>query len=378
MNWLKSTLSAAVGTQEPIYGPDAIQSVAQQAEETSHTILTKDDLRWKAYQYTNVETQTFYIMADDGTLVMVQLIYSNIAGIHTTAHFNTKIFNLQGDGDHIWHSDPLSNILFDEKMLSFAADNLTITLNEEGDSYSIKSTVNPDSVVDLKFTRKAPGFAAGKNGTSYFGTDPKNPWGSMSHAFWARCAVEGTITTKAKTYDLSGRGVFIPALQGMKPHHAAARWNFINFQTPTFSAIMMEFTTPPSYGSTKVNVGGIVKDGEIIYAGAGNSITHTGSAQDPESEWPEPTSIKWEWTGKSADGQEVSAVVDGSLGKRLDRVDVMGEVPGFIKTIAGSVAGTRPYIFQYSPREKLSLKLNIGGTETVEEGFMFSESTFIS
>jgi hypothetical protein len=41
--------------------------------------LTKDDLRWRAYQYTNVETETFYVMADNGTLVMVQVIYSNIA-----------------------------------------------------------------------------------------------------------------------------------------------------------------------------------------------------------------------------------------------------------------------------------------------------------
>ncbi|KAJ5587327.1 cell survival pathways protein [Penicillium hispanicum] len=378
MNWLKSTLSAAVGTQEPIYGPEAIQSVAQQADETPYTIMTKENLRWKALQYTNVETQTFYIMADNGTLVMVQVIYSNIAGIHTTAHFNTKIFNLEGDAPHIWHSDPLSNFMFDEHMLCFGADNLTITLNEEGDSYTIKSTVNPDSLVDLKFTRKAPGFAVGKDGTSHFGTDPKNPWGSMSHAFWARCAVEGTITTKEKTYDLAGRGVFIPAIQGMKPHHAAARWNFINFQTPTYSAIMMEYTTPPSYGSTKVNVGGILKDDEIIYAGVTNTATHTAFTQDPESDWPEPTSIKWEWTGKTADGQEVSAVVDGSLGKRQDRIDVMGEVPGFIKAIAGSVAGTRPYIFQFSPKERLSLKLKIGDTEFVEEGFMFSESTFIS
>ena len=107
--------------------------------------------------------------------------------------------------------------------MSFAADNLTITLNEEGDSYSIKSTVNPNCAVDLKFTRKAPGFVVGKNGTSTFGTDPKNPWGSMSHAFWARCSVEGSITTKEKTYDLAGRGVFIPALQGMKPHHAGMK-----------------------------------------------------------------------------------------------------------------------------------------------------------
>jgi hypothetical protein len=128
--------------------------------------------------------------------------------------------------------------------------------------------------------------------------------------------------------------------------YVAARWNFINFQTPTFSAIMMEFTTPPSYGSTKVNVGGVLKDGEIVYAGATNTVTHTASTQDPESDWPEPTSIKWEWTGKTADGQDFTAAVEGPLGKRQDRVDVMGEVPGFIKTIAGSVAGTRPYIFQ--------------------------------
>lgn len=109
---------------------------------------------------------------------------------------------------------------------------------------------------------------------------------------------------------------------------------------------MMEYTTPPSYGSTKVNVGGILKDDEIIYAGVDNSATHTASEEDPESKWPQPTSITWSWNGKTADGQEVSAVVDGTLGERLDRVDVMGEVPGFIKTIAGSVAGTRPYIFQ--------------------------------
>jgi hypothetical protein len=73
------SLSAAVGTQEPIYGPEAIRSVAQQTAETPYTVLNKDLLRWKAFQYTNVETQTFYVMADNGTLVMVQVIYSNIA-----------------------------------------------------------------------------------------------------------------------------------------------------------------------------------------------------------------------------------------------------------------------------------------------------------
>lgn len=73
-----SSLASVAGTQEPIYGPEAIQSVARQAQETPYTELSKNDLRWRAYQYTNVENKVFYIMADDGTLAMVQLIYSNI------------------------------------------------------------------------------------------------------------------------------------------------------------------------------------------------------------------------------------------------------------------------------------------------------------
>ncbi|KAI9045210.1 survival factor 1 family protein [Aspergillus affinis] len=378
MNWLKSTLASVAGTQEPIYGPDAIQSVAKQAQEVPYTELTKNDLRWRAYQYTNVETQTFYIMADNGTLVFVQIIYSNIVGIHTTAQFNCKIFNVKGDGPHGWYSDPLSNFMFDESMLAFWGDNISLTLSEEGDAYTLKSAVNEDCLVNITFTRNTPGLVIGKDGTSYFGTDPANPWGSMRHAFWPRCNVEGTITTKEQTHDMKGRGMFIQGLQGMKPHHAASRWNFVNFQTPSYTAVMMEYTTPPSYGSTVVNVGAILKDGEIVYAGVDNSATHTEVTQDPESEWPEPKSIKWVWDGKSKDGKEVSAHLEGAVGKRLDRIDVMAEVPGFIKSIAGSVAGARPYIFQYSPQEKLTLKLNIGDDEVAEEGTLFAEATFIS
>ena len=73
------SLATVAGTQEPEYGPDAIRSVARQAETTPYTELARDDLRWRAYEYTNVETQTFYVMADNGGLVMVQVIYSNIA-----------------------------------------------------------------------------------------------------------------------------------------------------------------------------------------------------------------------------------------------------------------------------------------------------------
>ena len=109
---------------------------------------------------------------------------------------------------------------------------------------------------------------------------------------------------------------------------------------------MMEYTTPPSYGSTVVNVGAIAKDGEIIYAGTTNSAAHLDSSQDSENDWPEPKSVRFIWDGKTKEGSSLHAELEGSLGKRLDRIDVMAEVPGFVKAVVGSVAGTRPYIYQ--------------------------------
>ena len=42
----------------------------------------------------------------------------------------------------------------------------------------------------------------------------------------------------------------------------SSKMEFCRFQSPTYSAIMIEYTTSPSYGSTVVNVGGIARDGE--------------------------------------------------------------------------------------------------------------------
>lgn len=201
--------------------------------------------------------------------------------------------------------------------------------------------------------------------------------------------------TKDGPVDFKGKAMFIHSLQGMKPHHAAAKWNFVDFQGPTYSAIMMEFTTPPSYGSTVVNVGGIIKDGEIVSAGTSNTAAHTEVKGDPDNDWPEPSAVKYTWGGSTKDGKPVEALLEGSLGSRLDRVDVMGEVPGFVKTIVANAAGTRPYVYQviylpksslylpsltymqYSPQTPLSLKVKIGDEESTEEGVLFSEATFI-
>ncbi|KAK7423443.1 putative cell survival pathways protein [Neonectria magnoliae] len=376
-NWAKQTLANVAGTQEPIYGPSAIKSVALEAETTSYTELKRDDLKWLAMDSTSVETQVFYFFAENGQTALAQIIYSNVAGIRTTCQFNCKVFSTDPTKPHLWCSTPLKNVELSDDKNNFYADDCAVELSEDGTSYTIKSMNDERAVVNLKITRSTPGFHAGQSGKTLFGTDPANPWGTMRHAFWPRCTAEGTISVKEGPIDFKGRALFIHALQGMKPHHAAATWNFVDFQGPTHSAIMMAFTTPPSYGTTTVTVGSIVKDGEIIMAGCSNSATHTAVKGDTMNDWPEPTDVKFAWSGNTKDGKPVTAVAEGALGERSDRVDVMAEVPGFVKKIVAGAAGTKPYIYQYHP--KLALKLKIGEEEEiVEEGTVFMEATFIS
>jgi Svf1-like C-terminal lipocalin-like domain/Svf1-like N-terminal lipocalin domain len=269
------------------------------------------------------------------------MILTRASGIRTTCQFQSKIFDHDGVGKHLFCTDPLDNYGFDEEQTDFFADNVAFSLSEDGTSYTLKSARNENCIVNLTVTRTAPGFVVGTDGTTFYGTDLSNPWGSMRHAFWPRCTVTGTMETLSKTYDMKGRAMYSFALQGMKPHHAAAKWNFINFQTPTYSAILMEFTTPPSYGTTTVVVGGIAKDGEIVYAGSSCSVKHLAASQDTENDWPEPKAILVEWTGKAKDGQEVKADIMGDLGTRADRIDVLAHIPGFVKTIVGGVVGTK-------------------------------------
>jgi hypothetical protein len=72
-------LANVAGTQEPIYGPTAIKSVAEEAKTIPYSELTRDDLKWRAMESTCVETQSFYLMSDSGYFGLAQVIYSNVA-----------------------------------------------------------------------------------------------------------------------------------------------------------------------------------------------------------------------------------------------------------------------------------------------------------
>lgn len=370
----QTALSSVAGTAEPIYGPEAFHSVAKTEDQNPEYEITPEDLKWQVLETTCAETATFYIESDSGYLVMVQAIYSNVANLHVTTQFNVKIFH---DGKVVWSPQTLNDYRFDDQKRNYEAENFKIELSESNDSYKITSTVDPNITVDLTVTRTAPGFKVGKDGQSRFGDDPENPWGSIRHIFWPKAKAEGTITHNGEKIDMSGKAIYILALQGMKPHHAAARWNFVNFQGPTLNAVMMEFTTPPSYGTSTVNVSCVLKDDALLTAGTTGTIEYTRSELDEETQWPEPKALKAQWKGKTkGDKKDIEATVEVELAPKLDRVDIMAEVPQIIKKFVAGAVGTRPYIYQF--KQNVTLKLKIGDQIIEEEGSMFAEATFIS
>ncbi|KAK8441299.1 hypothetical protein B9J08_02612 [Candidozyma auris] len=375
LKWVQSGLSVVAGTAEPEYGREAIHPVTdfiKKGDPVSRE-TTVEDFAWRKPNYTNVETQTFYFTdLKTGYTGFAQIIHSNIMGVKTTAQFTFRLYNKEKgaeDPNCIWTSTALEN--FRAEGSNFYADNLSFEISEDGTTYHLKSHVCEDSMVDLTVKRLAPGVIFGKDGMTLYGEDVENPWGSMRHAFWPRCSVSGTLKLKNSVkIDVDGFTMFVMALQGMKPHHAAKSWNFLNFQSPHYSAVQMEFTTPRSYATTKVNIAMLAKDDKIILTSIDNEVTHEDAEVD-EVGWNVPKGITFNFA-KNGAGSETVAVVSGKLKQLVERVDVMAEIPQFVKNIVSGVSGAKPYIYQFCN------KLSITHGADTEEGIGFNEATFIS
>lgn len=183
--------------------------------------------------------------------------------------------------------------------------------------------------------------------------------------------------------------MFSMAFQGMKPHHAAKSWNFMYFHSKEHTAVLMEFTTPKSYANTKVSIGVLTSKSDIISVTVDNDCQHLDSEIDSVG-WNVPNGLSINYKGFTTevtdeeletqedveieDSKKIVASVNGKLTNLVERIDVMNEIPSFIKTIVSGVAGTKPYIYQYA-NDGFELKIN---DKPVEKGFAWIEVTFIS
>ena len=252
------------------------------------------------------------------------------------------------------------------------------------------------------------------------------------HRFWPFATTSGLFIINGRAIEATGQGMFVQAIQGMRPNLVASRWNFGNFQSKEMggtSAIMMEFTTTSDYGKAgaeagatrkpqTVTIGSIVCGGQLVAVVGATRLAVRGSEQEPLSSHTPATHIqheacaKDELTGYSVpqkmtfvlDGPalvgvdrpsadvRVHATMDVNLGAPtamqglIEKVDVLAEIPFMVRKIVNYVAGTKPYIYQTLNATQMKLEIPeavknaIGASSTSLElqGSLFEEHTFIS
>ncbi|GBE88406.1 oxidative stress survival Svf1-like protein [Sparassis latifolia] len=391
--------------------------------------LEPQDTEWTCAGGFAVETQTWYNFLEDGTSFMCQVIHSAVGVWFPTIQFTCKIYN-PNTKESTWRSINVSNFVTPPPGLdkrSSKADEFTITHKsapgtDTPETYVIRANLSDDLQISVDIARpaSAPGWKVGKGpkgGFSYFGTDTANPEGYVVHRFWPRDSVSGMIIHHGQATSVKGPGMFVHAIQGMRPNLVAARWNFAHFQSDAFggaSAIQMEFTTIDSYGGkgagsgfVSVNIGSLVLGGKLAavtaetkwpdqalpdQADVMSRAVHSKTAIDPDTGYAAPTEFVFRWAAPSIvpDAQgALDATLQFDVGQPdaykglIEKVDVLAEIPKVIKTVVNYVAGTKPYIYQWLNSVTLSVAVPEGlipGSSGVLQipGSVYTEATFIS
>ncbi|KAM0750928.1 oxidative stress survival, Svf1-like protein [Meredithblackwellia eburnea MCA 4105] len=424
MSWFSSSSSADSASkihpvqlsfdQEALYGP-----------------LSDEDTAWVATSSGFItETQVFYATTPTGGIVMCQVIHSSVGLWYPSIQFTFRYID-QSTNTHVWKSVAVTNFVVGPpasggKTLdrrSLKSDQFTITVDPASPGkYVIEGKYDDDVQISLVYERLTEGWKVGagpRGGFTYFGNlkpavagaSPTTPDingggdGYAVHRFWPRCAVSGIVRVGSSVVDLANsRGVFIHAIQGLRPNVLAARWNFANFQSKAedgVSLIMMEFTSTPAYGSKKVNIGSVVVGDKLVAVTAGGDgvegtsvAEHQNATKDVETDYEAPGAIKYVWSAPTLDAslKATKELTKASLELELltskpgeayatrglvEKVDVLGQVPYLVKKFVNYAAGTKPYIYTWLNPAKASIA-TAGGAPIEVDGYIFNEATFIS
>jgi hypothetical protein len=391
--------------------------------------LEPKDTEWLCGGGFITETQTFYVITEDELSVMCQVIHSAIGVWYPTIQFVCKVFNPKTK-ETIWKSVNVSNFVTPPPGLdkrSSKADEFSITYksnpgSDHPESYKIVANLSEDLQISLDIARPAAasGFKVGKGergGYSYLGPDAAKPEGYVIHRFWPLFTAKGHIIHKRQAISVEGPGMFVHAIQGMRPNLIATSWNFGHFQSPEHggcSAILMEFKTTDAYGKkgtgsggVRVNVGGLVLAGKLVTVTAetgwpnetpaGDSAivaraTHLKQALDSHTGYKAPAEVVFEWAGPSLVASAPGTVkarlsVDvGDLNNPkglIEKVDLLAEIPYVVKMAVNYVAGTKPFIYQWFNPTVLTVtgpdSILPGLKDGLEiKGTTYNEATFIS
>ncbi|KAJ7756457.1 survival factor 1 [Mycena maculata] len=387
--------------------------------------LEPQDTEWLCAGGFVTETQVFYTMGEDGTFLNFQLIHSAVGVWYPTIQCTCKVYNPKTK-EITWKSINVTNFVTPPPGLdkrSSKADEFSVTFKSSPDSefpesYTIRGNLSADLQVSLEVSRPklVPGYKIGKGekgGYSYFGPDLSKPDGYVIHRFWPRYYATGHIIRNGAAQAIQGPGMFIHAIQGMRPNLVASTWNFANFQSPQLngvSAVQMEFRTLANYGrkgsnnpgGVIVNIGSLVVGDKLVAvtaethwpdeessvdAATKSRATFLKTQSDPDTGYTVPGEIAFEWLGSSVlpgSPGTYAARLQIDVGDKdapkglVEKVDILAEIPRVIKLAVNYVAGTKPFIYQWLNPATLALTGPEAGESTQIEGTLYNEATFIS
>ncbi|KAJ6576464.1 oxidative stress survival Svf1-like protein [Mycena vulgaris] len=416
--------SSIFSTSAPV-DPDAptFHPVSSQDKDLFGQLEAKDT-EWLCAGGFATETQVFYTIGEDGTFLICQIIHSAVGVWYPTIQFTCKVFDPKTK-ERTWKSVNVSNFTTPPPGLdkrSSKADEFSVTYKSAPDSdypesYTIRANLSTDLQISLEVSRPKliPGFKIGqgeKGGYSYFGPDPLKPEGYVIHRFWPRYYATGHIIRNGAASSIQGPGMFIHAIQGMRPNLVASSWNFAHFQSAQkggVSAIQMEFKTLETYGRKGSTSGGVVVNiGSLVVGDKLAAVTsethwpdeepsadapmksrafHLNTELDTETGYQAPGEVAFEWAGTSLLPESpgtYAAKIKVDVGNNenpkglVEKVDILAEIPRVIKMAVNYVAGTKPYIYQWLNPATLTLTGPEAGQSADIEGTLYNEATFIS
>ncbi|KAL7416670.1 oxidative stress survival, Svf1-like protein [Mrakia frigida] len=366
------------------------------------------------------ETQVWYSALEDGSWIMLQLIFS-VTGIYLvppTVQFVFKHYDPKTKAV-VWKSVNLTGWKANGRGGKSNEVEIKHTGSPDGSEvYTINANLSKEIQISVTLTRpeETPGFKIGEGpngGMSFFGTDEKKREGHIVSRVMPVVLSAGHIILNGKALSADGEAMFVHAVQGMRPNLVARRWNFAFFSSPggpdgkgRVRAVQSEVGTTDEHGvdgkgkgRNKYNFGAVVVDGKLTLVtsqlhapgetgsskGTVSKVTHLDVAKDEFTGYMAPRKVKFEWAGPVEGGAgEASAWIEGPSGTGavgedglIEKVDVLAEIPYVLKKVVSVVAGTKPYIFQHFRDGQLHLTLP-GEEEKIIEGKFFDELTFIS
>ncbi|KAI9591758.1 oxidative stress survival, Svf1-like protein [Syncephalis fuscata] len=340
---------------------DSAQSPAELASR-----LTDKDLQWTALSSACSETQTVYLVTEDGGLFFVQLAYAN-AGLLPLCPGADQI-NQFGT-----HGCSNSDYKLSEDRLSVDCRPISIHLNDARDTYQIRLNQDKDQV-ELTITIEDRGYTLG-NGRTYFGKGVDAPY--LSHRWWPRCTTKGVAVLDGQARTLDGRGSFIHAFSGMKPHTMASATNLAIFQSNRVTLSLMEFTPPRQFNEDNFLQGSIVLDGALLAVTVKNTVELLQEEQDSESGYPVPQRVRIQWRGHTIEetSREVDVTVETPLAVLIGRIDVLGQLPWLVRRLVQALVA-KPFVYQWLEETKVEVRID---DQLIEEnGHLLFERAFIN